>query len=131
MDYTNFVKTYYRTALKHLNRFQNYDGFFNTLNYGDGIKPEYTHFVPAKLDVLPSYELNIDAPTTEYEKFMEYYSEAYPQLGTVLVNVENLYKIYNNVASQSLLNDDEKAIDYIDMIVEVSVDILQQTGVLK
>ena len=131
MDYTNFVKTYYRTVVSKLNKFSSYNGTFANLNYGLNISPEFLHKTVSNLDILPNFELNIDAPLSEYEKFFSYYSAVYPELIMVLPSVNNLFVMYNMALSKGNLVDEQKATEYIDLIIDMSLEILMKSGVIK
>lgn len=131
MDYTNFVKNYYKIAMSKLNKYSTFHGTFVNLNYGFDIDPQYLHKAVHNLDVLPNFDLNIDAPLSEYEKFFEYYDTLYPELNAVFPTKDNMYNIFNLASSKGILSDEMKTIDYIELVIDISLECLFNSGVLK
>lgn len=131
MDYTNFVKTYYRTAVSKLNQYSSFSGTFNTVNYRLNIKADSLHTKVSNLDILPNYDLNINASLDEYEKFMSYYIDVYPELNGVFLKQETLYNAYKLSVSKSIANDEQKSIEFIDLLIDISINVLLEKGLLK
>ena len=95
MDYTNFVRTYYRIALQKLSELSEYNGSVVDFDYALVIPSDKKHIVNRKSDFLPDYDVNINAETEYFEKFMDYYGKLYPDLGAILLNKAKLIELYN------------------------------------
>lgn len=129
MDYTNFVRTYYRIAITKLNQFTHYSGTFANLNYGLELSSNATHDVQSNLDALPNFELNINAPTEDFIKFFDYYSKLEPELSLVFLGVEGINEAYNLAIEKNY--NDENAVAYIELLVDIACDTLKESGVLR
>jgi hypothetical protein len=128
MDYTNFVRTYYRIATQKLKDFVNYNGsIVDTLENLD-IPNDKKHTVETQCMFLPSYELNINADISYFEKFMEYYGDLYPQLGCILLNRPKLIELYEQMRVGS---SDDAISDAISLYVNAGTDFLKTIGVLS
>ena len=128
MDYTNFVRTYYRIALQKLKTFANYNGsVVDTLENLD-IPNDKKHIVETNSMFLPSYELNINAETGYFERFLEYYGSLYPDLGSILLNKKKLVELYDNLRTGT---NDEAILSAISLYVNAGTDFLKNIGVLS
>ena len=131
MDYTNFVKNYYRQALTQLKNFRSYNGSIVNVNRRLDIDSNFLHKEQNNSLFLPQFELNINAPTKCFIDFMNYYAEMFPYLGIVLANEERIKGLYKNLVDTQSLDDDEKSLEYINMVIGVGVTTLEQMGILE
>lgn len=128
MDYTNFVKIYYRTVVNKLNHFTNYKGELANLNYEINIPNRYLHSVDNNFDALPSFQLNIDAPVVYFENYLDYLCENTPDLRIIALGKNALRDLYGKTIV--LEQNDEKNISKIEAIVNVALDYLKESKVI-
>ena len=131
MDYTNFVKNYYRQALTQLKNFRSYNGRIVNVNRELGIDSNFLHKEENNSLFLPQFELNINAPTKCFIDFMNYYMEMFPYLCLVFANEKRIKGLYNNLVDTQSLEDDEKSLEYINMVISVGVATLEKMGILE
>lgn len=131
MDYSNFVRNFYRKATNELNNFHNYYGTFVNVNKKLDIPDEYLHNEEIKNLFMPSFVLNIDSPTKYFIEFMDYYVKLMPELGFVFADKDRINALYNNAVDMNFISDDEKTMDYIDFEVMVGVKALENQGILE
>lgn len=131
MDYTNFVKNYYRILMQKLklNKFKRYFG--TTLMTNKGFIPEKGNFIQAKpaLSILPEYQLLLEAPLSEFEGFLDYYSMIYPELKTLFLGRDGLFAIYKMMLDANMQG--KQPYDFIELLIDVNLDSLRESGILK
>lgn len=129
MDYTNFVKNYYRNVISKLNHFSHYSGIFANLNYSLDIPKEKQHFFDSNFDAFPNWQVNINAEPKYFEEFLDYVTKNTPSLAPLTLGTDLLRKLYQT----EFLNeqDDEKTMEKIDLITDISLEILKNNGVIK
>ena len=129
MDYTVFVKGYYVTLMKKFEKYSNYNGSIVTVT--DGYIPNLDNIVEVKrnLSILPSYNIVMNAPLSEFEDFLEHYSHAYPELSVAFLGKTGLYKAYNLMIEKKIPED--KQDDYIEILLDISFEIIESLGTLK
>lgn len=127
MDYTNFVRTYYRIAINKIDQFNEYNGSIADFDYVLNIPNEKKHLVERNSDFLPDYDVNINAETKYFEKFLEYYGSLYSDLGAILLDKQKLVQLYDLV----IVGAEESAIiAAISVYVDAGLQYLKETGVL-
>ena len=131
MDYSNFVRNFYRKALTKLKEFRNYYGKIVNLGNELGISPELLHKEESESMFLPSFSLNIDAPTKDFIKFMDYYVNLMPDLGFVFANKDRINDLYNNAIAMGIIEGDEDTLNYIDSVIEIGINMLERQGILE
>lgn len=129
MDYTVFVKGYYVTLMKKISKYSIYNGTIVTVT--DGFVPNLDNIVEAKrnLSILPSYNIVMNAPLSEFEDCLDHYSHAYPELSILFLGKTGLYKAYNLMIEKKIPED--KQDDYIDILLDISLEVVESLGVLK
>ena len=98
MDYTDFVRNYYRISISKLNKFSHYRGSFANLNYSMNVPEEQKHFVDPNFDALPYFEINTDASVQCFENYLDYVSKNTPSLALLLlgkIGLKNFFEEYN------------------------------------
>ena len=128
MDYTNFVRTYYRSVMSKLNGFNHYSGSKALLDEDLGIPNEYLHATEANLDALPNFEVNINAPIQYFERFLDYYGKINLDLNALLMDKEGIIELYNSII---VAKEDEVIVRAISLYVSVTCDSLVKVGVLQ
>lgn len=131
MDYSNFVRNFYRYSMSRLADFRNYYGKFVNLNKGLDIPSEFMHEEEYKNMFLPTSVLNINAPTKYFVDFMNYYVNLMPDLGVVFANKDRINDLYNNVVNMGIIEDDSRAMEYIEFVVNVGIKVLVEQGILE
>jgi hypothetical protein len=129
MDYTVFVKGYYVTLMRKFEKYSNYTGTIVTVT--DGYIPNLDNIVEAQrsLDILPSYNIVMNAPLSEFEDLLEHYSQAYPELAVLFLGKVGLYRAYNLMIEKKIPED--KQDDYIDLLLDISFNVVESLGVLR
>ena len=78
MDYTNFVRTYYRIVIHDLEQFEKYNGSIVDFDYALDIPDDKKHDVVRNSMFLPDYDLNIMKQGQDlYDKIKKNISEFY------------------------------------------------------
>ena len=131
MDYSNFIRTLYRNATTKLKEYRNYYGKIVNLKEPLSVPKEFLHTEESESMFLPAFSLNIDAPTNYFVDFMSYYIALMPDLGIVFANKERIEDLYNNIVNMNILEDDEKVLKYIELVVGVGIKTLEQQGILE
>lgn len=129
MDYTNFVKNYYRMAINKLNNFSTYKGTFANLNYAPNIPSSEIYSVNMNFDALPEFEVNINSNVHNFENYLQYICDNTPELTVVALGKEGLKMFFEKF----ILNkeDDNKAIDKIDLTTSISLEYLEKSGIIE
>ena len=129
MDYTGFVRYYYVSLINKLNKYSSYKGTTTILNYPLGISEENLHVVDSvNFDGLPTFGLNINAPTEDYETFLEYYGKVMLDLSILFVNKTILREIYSEFVFNS---EDEMAKGRVDLYIETVIKDLVEQGIIR
>lgn len=129
MDYTGFVRYYYVSLLNKLNQYGVYKGKTVILNESLDVNKENLHIVnDFHFNSLPSSRLNINAPTEEYEKFIEYFGTAMPDLNLLLPNKTVLRNLYNDFVFN---NEDETAQKNIDSYIDKNLKVLSEQKIIE
>lgn len=127
MDYTNFVRTYYRIAMQKLGQYEKYNGsvvdFYDVLN----IPSDKKHEVQRKSMFLPNFDININADANYFIDFMDYYGKIYVNLGGILLDKSKLVKLFDMFRIGA---DDETITDGISLYVDAGLKFLAETGVI-
>lgn len=126
MDYTGFVRRYYVSMMARLNKPGSYNGATAILNYPLGISSENTHLAEAAFDGLPGFSLNINAPTAEYEEFLDYYGKAMPDMAPLFLPKGALRSLY----SATVMDDGDDG-ERIDLYIDIALDALKRMGVIE
>lgn len=127
MDYTNFVRTYYRIAINKLEQYSQYNGSIVDFDYVLDIPNDKKHEVRRESMFLPDYDLNINAETAYFEKFLEYYGYLYADLGAILLDKQKLIELYNVLIVGT---DEEAIVAAISVYIDTGTKYLEETGVL-
>ena len=130
MDYSNFVKTFFRCAVNELKSHENYYGRIVNINKPLEVPSEFLHAEESKSLFMPQETVNIDAPTKHFIDFMDYYVQLMPDLNVVLANKKRINELYNTVSEMGILEDTEKTLDYIKLVVGAGVKALEGQGIL-
>lgn len=130
MDYSGFVRDFYRTAFSALKSHIEYNGPIANIAKPMDVPAEFLHNEPSASMFMPQVSVNIDAPTKYFIEFMDYQVAMMPHLGVVFANKERLAKIYDNAIKMDAISDDEKANAYISALVRIGIEALEQGGVL-
>ena len=128
MDYTNFVRTYYRIAINKLNEFSQYNGAIVDIDYVLDIPNNKKHEVERNSDFLPDYDLNINAETKYFEEFLEYYGNIYVNLHQIFLSKRKLIDLYNEMINGT---DDEAIIQAISLYIEIGLTYFKEIGLLS
>ena len=129
MDYTNFVKNYYRMVINKLNNSSTYKGTFANLNYAPNIPSSEIYSVNMNFDALPEFEVNINSNVHNFENYLQYICDNTPELSVVALGKEGLKMFFEKF----ILNeeDDNKAIDKIDLTTSISLEYLKKSGIIE
>lgn len=129
MDYTVFVKGYYVALMRKFEKYSSYNGTIVTVT--DGFVPNLDNIVEVQrnLSILPSYNIVMNAPLSEFEDFLEHYSHAYPELAVLFLGKNGLYKAYNLMTEKKIPEDRQD--DYIELLIELGFNVVEHLGVLK
>ena len=128
MDYTNFVRTYYRIALQKLGQFEKYNGSFADFDFAFDIPEAKKHKVERKSDFLPNYDVNINAETYYFEQFLSFFGQLNKDLGSILLDKPKLVELYNILI---VGKTDEAIISGIELYVQAGLDYLKEIGVIE
>ena len=128
MDYTNFVRTYYRVVINKLSQFTKYNGSVVDVDNVLDIPNEKKHSVERNSAFLPDFDLNINAETKYIEDFLTYYGDLYVDLCGVFLNKTRLVDLYNILIVGS---DDDAIISGISLYIDTGLQFLKETGVLE
>lgn len=131
MDYSNFIKNFYRHSINELKKFQNYYGKIVNINRPLEIPKEFLYKEENESMFLPQFSVNINAPSNYFVDFMDYYVSLMPDLGFVLANKARIKDLYQNAVDLGILDDEQAATDYIKLVVGVGIEALQAQGVLE
>ena len=131
MDYSNFVRNFFRIAVSRLQAYPNYYGKIVNLGEGLDIPSEFIHEEEPVNKFLPSFSLNINAPTKYFIDFMDYYVRMMPDLGMVFASKKRINDLYNEVVDMGILDDDEYVTAFIYFMVIVGIKALAQQGILE
>lgn len=129
MDYTNFVKNYYRMVINKLNNFSTYKGTFANLNYAPNIPSSEIYSVNMNFDALPEFEVNINSNVHNFENYLQYICDNTPELSVVALGKEGLKMFFEKYILSE--EDDNKAIDKIDLTTSISLEYLQKSGIIE
>ena len=129
MDYTNFVKNYYRMAINKLNNFSTYKGTFANLNYAPNIPSSEIYSVNMNFDALPEFEVNINSNVHNFENYLQYICDNTPELSVVALGKEGLKMFFEKYILSE--EDDNKAIDKIDLTTSISLEYLKKSGIIE
>lgn len=129
MDYTNFVKNYYRMVINKLNNFSTYKGTFANLNYAPNIPSGEIYSVNMNFDALPEFEVNINSNVHNFENYLQYICDNTPELSIVALGREGLKMFFEKYILSE--EDDNKAIDKIDLTTSISLEYLKKSGIIE
>lgn len=129
MDYTNFVKNYYRMVINKLNNFSTYKGTFANLNYAPNIPSSEIYSVNVNFDALPEFEVNINSNVHNFENYLQYICDNTPELSVVALGKEGLKMFFEKYILSE--EDDNKAIDKIDLTTSISLEYLKKSGIIE
>lgn len=129
MDYTNFVKNYYRMVINKLNNFSTYKGTFANLNYEPNIPSSEIYSVNMNFDALPEFEVNINSNVHNFENYLQYICDNTPELSVVALGKEGLKMFFEKYILSE--EDDNKAIDKIDLTTSISLEYLKKSGIIE
>lgn len=131
MDYSNFVINFFRQAVVKLQEYPNYYGKIVNVNESLDIPQDFIHAEENQTKYLPSFSLNINAPTKYFIAFMDYYVKLMPDLGFVFANKNRINALYNQVVDMGIIDNDEKALEFIDFVILVGIQTLEEQGILE
>ena len=131
MDYSSFVRSFYRYAFTKLKEYKNYYGKIVQVSKGLDIPDEFLFVEENESLFLPQQSVNINAPTKYFNAFMDYIVEMMPDLGVVLANDKRIGDLYNNVLEMNILEDNDKVSQYIELVVGVGISALEAQGILE
>ena len=131
MDYTNFVKNFYRYSLTELNKYKNYYGRLVQISKPLDIPSEFLHAEEKTNMFLPAFSLNIDAPVKYFIDFMNYYIALMPDLNIVFANESRIKDLYERVVNMNILEDDSNVMRFIELVVGIGIKVLEQQGILE
>lgn len=129
MDYTGFIKNYYRIAISKLNRFSHYRGTFVSLSYPMNVPMDQVHVVEPNFDALPFFEVNINADVKYFENYIDYVIKNTPDLAIIFLGKNILRTLFEN----AILNeqDENKAVEKINLIIDLGIEVLKTSGVIS
>lgn len=130
MDYSNFVKNFYRYATNELKKREKYYGRIVNINKPLEVPSEFLHVEENPSLFMPQETVNIDAPTKYFIDFMDYYVQLMPDLGIVFASKKRINDLYNTASKMGILEDDEKTSKYIEFVIGVGVKALEGQGIL-
>lgn len=137
MDYANFVRNYYRYATKTLRRYER-GGYFDFCMLADPM----CYFIPEqfmyedKSEELSSFMgshcmlVKEDAPTEFIIDFMRFYSGLHRGLRPIYRGKEGIEALFDKAKELGFLEDDEKMMKYIELVVESYAKALEEQGIL-
>lgn len=130
MDYTNFVRTYYRIAMNKLSEIRQYNGSIVDFNFELDIPEDKKHEVDRNSLFLPNYDININAETEYFVKFLDYYGTIISDLGEILLDEDGLKHLYTQYM-QRYGDDDEKIVNCMNIYVDVVITMKKELGILR
>ena len=130
MDYSNFVKNFYRYATNELKKREKYYGRIVNINKPLEVPSDFLHVEENPSLFMPQETVNIDAPTKYFIDFMDYYVQLMPDLGIVFASKKRINDLYNTASEMGILEDDEKTSKYIEFVIGVGVKALEGQGIL-
>lgn len=130
MDYSNFVKNFYRYATNELKKREKYYGRIVNVNKPLEVPSDFLHVEENPSLFMPQETVNIDAPTKYFIDFMDYYVQLMPDLGIVFASKKRINDLYNTASEMGILEDDEKTSKYIEFVIGVGVKALEGQGIL-
>lgn len=130
MDYSSFVKNYFRHAITELEKHRTYNGRIVQLSKELDIPSEFLHEEEPKNMFLPAFSLNIDAPSNYFVTFMSYYVNLMPDLNIVFANEDKIKEVYKRAVDMNILEDNELTMKYIELMIGVGVKVLEEQGIL-
>ena len=130
MDYSNFIKNFYRYATNELKKHENYYGRIVNVREPLEIPNEFLHREDSVSLFMPQKAVNINAPAKYFIDFMDHYVQLMPDLGVVLASKKRINDLYNTVSGMQILEDDEKTFKYIEFVIGVGIKILEERGIL-
>lgn len=130
MDYSNFVRNFYRYATNELKKHENYNGQIININKPLEIPSNFLHIEESLSFFMPQESVNINAPVQYFIDFMDYYIQMMPDLGIVFANKSRINALYNLINEMGYLEDDEKAFKYIEFVVGLGIKTLENQGIL-
>lgn len=130
MDYSNFVKNFYRHATNELKKRENYYGTIVNVNKPLDIPNEFLHKEENTSLFMPQETVNINAPTKYFIDFMDYYVQLMPNLGVVYASKKRINDLYSTAGEMGILEDDEKSLKYIEFVIGVGIKTLEGQGIL-
>lgn len=131
MDYSNFVKNFYRQSISRLKDFRDYYGKFVNISKELGVSSDLLHLEESGSKFLPPFSLNINASTKDFVNFMDYYVNLMPDLGVVLADKTRINALYNNIVDMGIIEDDEQVLKYINFVIGVGISTLEAEGILE
>lgn len=129
MDYTNFVRTYYRVVMNKLKECTDYSGTFADLLNDWNIPNEFLHSVKETNSFLPVEEININAPTQYIEEYMDYVGKLMPDIGDIFLDKYTLRGLYARFLHRNG-NNDEQTYNQLETLVNLAVETKKEAGVL-
>lgn len=130
MDYSNFVKNFYRYATNELKKREKYYGRIINVNKPLEVPSDFLHVEESPSLFMPQETVNIDAPTKYFIDFMDYYVQLMPDLGIVFASKKRINDLYNTASEMGILEDDEKTSKYIEFVIGVGVKTLEGQDIL-
>ena len=105
MDYSNFVRNFYRYATNELKKHENYNGQIININKPLEIPSNFLHIEESLSFFMPQESVNINAPVQYFIDFMDYYIQRMPDLGIVFANKSRINSLYNLINEMVYLED--------------------------
>ena len=90
MDYSNFVKNFYRYATNELKKREKYYGRIVNVNKPLEVPSDFLHVEENPSLFMLQETVNIDAPTKYFIDFMDYYVQLMPDLGIVFASKKRI-----------------------------------------
>lgn len=131
MDYSNFVRNFFRQAVTKLEEYPNYYGKIVNVGKPLDIPSDFIHEEETKVNFLPAFSLNINAPAKYFIDFMDYYVKLMPDLGIVFADNERINALYNEIVDMGVIENDEKVLKFIEFMVVVGIQALESQGILE
>lgn len=131
MDYSNFVRNLFREAFSSLKKYKEYNGRIVNVGKPLSVPNEFLHVEESESMFLPQFSVNIDAKTSYFIDFMEYFVSMMPDLGYVFATKERIGKLYENAIAMGVLENDADALDFIRAVVGVGISSLESMGILQ
>lgn len=130
MDYSGFVRSFYRAAFSALKTYKEYNGPIVNVGKPLNVPSNSLHAEDSDSMFMPQSSVDINAPTKHFIDFMDYYVSMMPDLGVVFADRERLAKLYDNAIKMGAMLDDEKANAYITALIKIGIKALESKGVL-